>query len=393
MMASTLSYNSSAPYAKTTRDEAMEEDASLTGSSGGLNNQENELARQKRLEMEREREQRAAAREEEDDEEEDESDVLFSTLPKELLVEIFGFCTVNDVCTARGVSRGWRRLIERDALLWRRLGRKYLALVDIEEFMTPHELARQIEGPDAINWVNIYKRVFGGGWDDTPQTGTWLSDNGRTISYMPGESGYRCFISKKAFDKGKHYIEVHFKTLAAGYAKGVLDSNTYGFGFGNRTIYTLNGGSSYLSSNNGRGWYDNGNAYNIDDESTTLQFKSWKEKDTLGVFLDFDENKAAFFKNRERATKFFKIFTDLPTTIASSVPVAAASPDPLASVAEASPASSASSSVVTTEALSLATSPPCGIHIACLTAKGGEWTLRYCGSSPPLDVAVDVEDN
>lgn len=43
---------------------------------------------------------------------------------------------------------------------------------------------------------------------DTPQTGTTLSDNGRTISYLPGDAGYRCFISKRAFDKGKHYIEV-----------------------------------------------------------------------------------------------------------------------------------------------------------------------------------------
>jgi hypothetical protein len=118
---------------------------------------------------------------------------------------------------------------------------------------------------------------------DSPQTGTTLCDNGRTISYMPGDAGYRCFISKRAFDKGKHYIEVcspyslslslfcfffffgerteradkrthttqvHFKTLREGYDKGERSSNTYGFGFANRTIYTLNGGSSYLSSNN-----------------------------------------------------------------------------------------------------------------------------------------------
>jgi hypothetical protein len=43
---------------------------------------------------------------------------------------------------------------------------------------------------------------------------------------------------------------VHFKTLREGYDKGERSSNTYGFGFANRTIYTLNGGSSYLSSNN-----------------------------------------------------------------------------------------------------------------------------------------------
>jgi hypothetical protein len=112
------------------------------------------------------------------------------------------------------------------------------------------------------------------GFADTPQTGTTLTDNGRTISYLPGDAGYRCFISKRAFDKGKHYIEVpihllslssspsssssphtpqvHFKTLKEGFDKGVRDSNTYGFGLANRTIYTINGGSSYLSSNNVR---------------------------------------------------------------------------------------------------------------------------------------------
>jgi hypothetical protein len=45
---------------------------------------------------------------------------------------------------------------------------------------------------------------------------------------------------------------VHFKTLKEGFDKGVRDSNTYGFGLANRTIYTINGGSSYLSSNNVR---------------------------------------------------------------------------------------------------------------------------------------------
>ena len=105
----------------------------------------------------------------EDDDEDDDDDVLLSTLPKELLVEIFGFCSVKDVCTARGVSRSWRRLIEHDALLWRRLGRQHLALYDIEEFMTPSELKLQADGPpDATNWVHIYQRVFGGGWDGAP---------------------------------------------------------------------------------------------------------------------------------------------------------------------------------------------------------------------------------
>jgi hypothetical protein len=35
--------------------------------------------------------------------------------------------------------------------------------------------------------------------------------------------------------------------------------------------------------------------------------------DTLGVFLDFDENKAAFFMNRERVTKYFKIYSGTTT--------------------------------------------------------------------------------
>jgi hypothetical protein len=33
-----------------------------------------------------------------------------------------------------------------------------------------------------------------------------------------------------------------------------------------------------LTMMQGRGWYDNGNAYNIDDENTTLEFPHWKEK-------------------------------------------------------------------------------------------------------------------
>lgn len=367
--------------------------SSSSASSGpGLNNQENELERLKRLqEMETDKSSSSgsslALNEADVEDDEDDDDVLLSTLPKELLVEIFGFCSVKDVCTARGVSRSWRRLIEHDALLWRRLGRQHLALYDIEEFMTPSELKLQADGPpDATNWVHIYQRVFGGGWDDTPQTGTTLSDNGRTISYLPGDAGYRCFISKRAFDKGKHYIEVHFKTLKEGFDKGVRDSNTYGFGLANRTIYTINGGSSYLSSNNGRGWYDNGNAYNIDDENTTLEFPHWKEKDTLGVFLDFDENKAAFFMNRERVTKYFKIYSDLPL---GPAPQVAAAPTTTTEAATAATSSSTGASGAGAAA-SLATSPPAGIHIACLTAKGGEWTLRYCGSCPPLDVAVGL---
>ncbi len=41
--------------------------------------------------------------------------------------------------------------------------------------------------------------------------------------------------------------------------------------------------------------------------------------DTLGVFLDFDENKAAFFMNRERVTKYFKIYSGTTTTAAVSL--------------------------------------------------------------------------
>lgn len=102
-----------------------------------------------------------------EEEEEDDDDVLLTTLPKELVIEVFGFCSVKDVCTARGVSKGWCRLIQSDALLWRRIGRRDLALNDIEEFMTPAELA-QLEvrrQNNEVNWVDIYKRVFGGGWD------------------------------------------------------------------------------------------------------------------------------------------------------------------------------------------------------------------------------------
>lgn len=147
---------------------------SSSSSSGGsgLNNQENEQERLKRLqEMETDKSSSSslASNDEAEDDDDDYDDVLLSTLPKELLVEIFGFCSVKDVCTARGVSRSWRRLIEHDALLWRRLGRQHLALYDIEEFMTPTELKLQAEGPpDATNWVHIYQRVFGGGWDGAP---------------------------------------------------------------------------------------------------------------------------------------------------------------------------------------------------------------------------------
>jgi hypothetical protein len=151
--------------------------SSSSASSGGpgLNNQENELERLKRLqEMETDKSSSSGSslalnEADADAEDEDDDDVLLSTLPKELLVEIFGFCSVKDVCTARGVSRSWRRLIEHDALLWRRLGRQHLALYDIEEFMTPSELKLQADGPpDATNWVHIYQRVFGGGWDGAP---------------------------------------------------------------------------------------------------------------------------------------------------------------------------------------------------------------------------------
>jgi hypothetical protein len=312
----------------------------LLASDGGLNNEPT----QKHIE---EKEPLTC----QEGEGEEEYDALLLALPKELLIEIFCFCSIKDVCKAREVSRTWRNLIERDALLWRRLGRRDLALPDIEEFMSPQERASMREGQEPINWVDIYRRAFGG-WDDTPQFGTILSESGRTISYLPGDQGYRCFISKKAFNNGTHYIEVHFKTLVDGFYKGVPHSNTYGFGIGNHEIYTINGGSSYLASNNGRGWYDNGNAYNIEGESPTVTFPTWGEKDTLGVSLDFDNNKAAFFKNRERVTKFFNIYSDPDTSSSKS------------------------------------------IHVVCLAAKGGEWTIRYCGSKPPTDISVSlVEDN
>jgi hypothetical protein len=157
-------------------DEDRQTSMASSSTTTGLNNQEDELARLKRLQeldkaRDLARQQGSSSNEDEllEEEDEEEDDVLLSTLPKELLVEIFGFCSVKDVCNARGVSRSWRRLIEHDALLWRRLGRQHLALNDIDEFMTPAELKRQAEGPaDATNWVHIYQRVFGGGWDGMP---------------------------------------------------------------------------------------------------------------------------------------------------------------------------------------------------------------------------------
>lgn len=105
------------------------------------------------------------------EEEEEEEDVLLSSLPKELVIEIFGSCSMKDLCVARGVSKSWCRLIQSDAVLWRRIGRRDLALTDIEEFMTPRELelvAARRQDENGINWVDIYKRVYGCGWEGTP---------------------------------------------------------------------------------------------------------------------------------------------------------------------------------------------------------------------------------
>jgi len=125
----------------------------LLASDGGLNNEPT----QKHIE---EKEPLTC----QEGEGEEEYDALLLALPKELLIEIFCFCSIKDVCKAREVSRTWRNLIERDALLWRRLGRRDLALPDIEEFMSPQERASMREGQEPINWVDIYRRAFGG-WD------------------------------------------------------------------------------------------------------------------------------------------------------------------------------------------------------------------------------------
>jgi hypothetical protein len=205
-------------------------------------------------------------------------------LPGEVLVAIFSWLPVPNLCSLRCVCKTWLSLVH-DDLLWKGKLREYL-----------NAREEDLSKMNDESWMQAFQRVFSCKWDRLlSHSQISLSNDNRRAEHT-GDGSHHAAISSMGVRSGVHYFEVDI-------VQGVpATTNTFGVGIGNQS---MKGHGSYCVETQGIGWYNDGNTFVLG--SLDYRLPAWKQGDKLGVLMNFEVGQVAFFKNDFRVSNAFPL--------------------------------------------------------------------------------------